>query len=276
MVKLDAHDALYYARSPVIYGAPPESDLKHAFSKRMYANLKCDCDGAAHKSSTSATHLKKKKTSKPMHNIKVISIPDSDEIMPNLVPHMKAKCPAPSHTRQVVESKDNDNDSVDISNSEYNPDDKVSINQESDTEEARVAEEGNVLEDERWPLSCKCKCTFDNTGHNSKRLANNPKPVKLPSINPITLSSKGKGKILNIAANVAVGNKDDTLQDERQMLHGCRTTFDDTECASKRPAISQTLIKSPPIHPATSSSMDKGNSQDVTSDKATDVSPHAE
>ncbi|KAI6028167.1 hypothetical protein EDC04DRAFT_2605817 [Pisolithus marmoratus] len=205
----DTHDALYYSRSPVIYGAPPESDSKHAFAKRMYANLKCNCNGAACKSSASTTHLKKKKTSKPMHNIEVISIPDSDEIMPNPVPHTKAKCPAPSvHdldeikeispvvrkstwlqlrvvilwpsvskkcTRQVAESEDNDDDSVDIGNLEYNPNDKASSNQESDTKEARVAEEGNVLEDERQSLSHKRKCTFDNTGHDLKRLANNPK-----------------------------------------------------------------------------------------------------
>ncbi|KAI6016734.1 hypothetical protein EDC04DRAFT_2903029 [Pisolithus marmoratus] len=276
----------------------------------MYANLKCDHDGAAHKSSASATCLKKKKTSKPMHDIEVISIPDSDEIMPNPVPHMEAKHPAPSvHdsdeikeispvvkkstqlqprvvilqpsvskkcTRQVVKSEDDDDDSVNIGNSEYNPDNKASSNQESDTEEARAVEEGNVLEDKRQTLLCKRKCTFDDTGHDSKRLANNPKPVKLPLINPVTLSSKGKGKILNIATNVAVGNKDDALQDERQMSHGCRSTFDDTECASKRPAISPMHIKSPPIHPAMSSSMDKGNSQHVTGNKTTDVLPHTE
>ncbi|KIK13444.1 hypothetical protein PISMIDRAFT_17980 [Pisolithus microcarpus 441] len=212
VVKLDAHDALYYSWSPVIYGTPPDSDLKHAFAKRMYANLKCDHNGAAHKSSASATHLKKKKTGKSTCDVEVISIPDSDEIMPNAVPHTKVKHPAPSvddsdeieeiplvvrkstwlqprvmivqptalkkHTRQVVKSDKNDDDSVNIGDLEYNPDDKASGDEGSDPEEARVADEGNVLEDKRQSSSCKHKCTFDNTGCTSKRLAINPKPVK--------------------------------------------------------------------------------------------------
>ncbi|KIK23452.1 hypothetical protein PISMIDRAFT_10935 [Pisolithus microcarpus 441] len=171
MVKPDAHDALYYSRSPVIYGAPPDSDSKYAFTKRMYANLKCDCNGAACKSSASATRLKKKKNSKSACDIEVISIPDSDEIMPNPVPHAKVKHPAPSvhdsdeieeippvvrkstwlqprvvivrppalkkHTRRVVKSDENDDDSVDIGDSEYNPNNKVSSDEGSDTEEVQ-------------------------------------------------------------------------------------------------------------------------------------------
>ncbi|KIK14923.1 hypothetical protein PISMIDRAFT_16907 [Pisolithus microcarpus 441] len=309
MVKPDAHDALYYSQSPVIYGAPPDSNSKYAFAKQMYANLKCNPNGAARKSSTSATCLKKK-NGESVHDVEVISIPDSDEIMPNPVPHAKVKHPAPSvHdsdeieeippvirkstwlqprvvivqppaskkcTRQVVESDKNNDDSVDIGDLEYNPDDKASSDEGSDTEEVRVADEGNVLEDERQSLSCKCKCTFDDTAHTSKRLATNPKPVKTPSTNPITLSSKGKGKSLNITADVAVENEDDALGDERQMSHEYRVPCDDTECPSKRPAINMMLIESPPTHPAMSSSRDKGNSQNVTDNKATDISPHTE
>ncbi|KAI5988554.1 hypothetical protein EDD15DRAFT_2172450, partial [Pisolithus albus] len=39
VVKPDLHG------SPIIYGAPPDTDSKHAFAKRMYANLKCDRHG---------------------------------------------------------------------------------------------------------------------------------------------------------------------------------------------------------------------------------------
>ncbi|KIK20358.1 hypothetical protein PISMIDRAFT_39028, partial [Pisolithus microcarpus 441] len=39
IVKPDLHG------SPVIYGAPLDPDLKHAFAKRMYANLKCNHHG---------------------------------------------------------------------------------------------------------------------------------------------------------------------------------------------------------------------------------------
>ncbi|KIK12778.1 hypothetical protein PISMIDRAFT_69945, partial [Pisolithus microcarpus 441] len=60
VVKPDVHDALYYSRSPVIYGAPPDPESKHSFAKRMYANLKCDRNGAAQKSSAAATRLKRK------------------------------------------------------------------------------------------------------------------------------------------------------------------------------------------------------------------------
>ncbi|KIK11681.1 hypothetical protein PISMIDRAFT_19328 [Pisolithus microcarpus 441] len=310
VVKPDAHDALYYSQSPIIYGTPPDSDSKHAFAKRMYANLKCDRNGAARKSSASATRLKKKKTGKSTCDVKVISIPDSDEIMPNTVPHTKVKRPAPSaddsdeieeippvvrkstqlqprvvivrpaaskkHTRQVVESDENDDDSVDVGDSEYNPDDKASGDEGSNPEEARVADEGDVLEDERQSSSCKRKCTFDDTGRASKRLAINPKPVKRPSINPMSLSYKGKGKSSSIVADVAVENEDNTLEDERHTSHESRTTFDDNEGTSKRPAISPMLIESPPICPATLSSRDKGNSQNVIDDETTDVSPHAE
>ncbi|KAI5981523.1 hypothetical protein EDD15DRAFT_2379435 [Pisolithus albus] len=310
VVKPDAHDALYYSRSPVIYGAPPDSDSKHAFAKRMYANLKCDRNGAARKSSASATRLKKKKTGKSTRDVEVISIPDSDEIMPNAVPHTKVKRPAPSaddsdeieeippvvrkstrlqprvvivrpaaskkRTRQVVESDENDDDSVDVGDSEYNPDDKASGDEGSNPEEARVADEGDMLEDERQSSSRKRKRTFDDTGRASKRLAINPKPVKRPSINPASLSYKGKGKSSSIVADVAVENEDDTLENERHTSHESGTTFDDTERTSKRPAISPMLIESPPICPAALSSRDKGNSQNVIDDKTTDVSPRAE
>ncbi|KIK11682.1 hypothetical protein PISMIDRAFT_19329 [Pisolithus microcarpus 441] len=280
------------------------------FAKRMYANLKCNRNGAARKSSASATRLKKKKTGKSTCDVEVISIPNSDEIMPNAVPHTKVKRPAPSaddsdeikeippvvrkstwlqprvmivrptaskkRTRQVVESDENDNDSVDVGDSEYNPDDKASGDEGSNPEEARVADEGDVLEDERQSSSRKRKRTFNDTGRASKRLAINPKPVKRPSINPMSLSYKGKGKSSSIVADVAVENEDNTLEDERHTSHESRTTFDDTEGTSKRPAISPMLIESPPICPATLSSRDKGNSQNVIDDETTDVSPHAE
>ncbi|KAI6015409.1 hypothetical protein BKA83DRAFT_4498673 [Pisolithus microcarpus] len=306
VVKLDAHDALYYSCSPVIYSAPPDSNSKHAFAKRMYANLKCNHNGAACKSSTSATRLKKKKTGKSMHNIEVISIPNSDEIISNMVPHAKVKRPVTSvhdsdeikeippvvrkSTQLQPRSEENNDDSVDIGDSEYNPDDKASTSggfevlvfpvnyglyRGSNTEEARVSDAGSVLEDERQSLSCKHKCTFDDTGHALKRLAINPKPVMQPSINPVSLSYKGKGKSSSIAADVAVENEDDTLEDERHMSYESRTTFNDTECTSKRPAISPMLIESPPTCPAVLSSRDKGNSQTVIDNKTTDVSPHA-
>ncbi|KAI6119024.1 hypothetical protein EDD16DRAFT_1519579 [Pisolithus croceorrhizus] len=285
MVKPDMYDALYYSWSPVIYGAPLDSDSKHASAKRMYANLKCDHLGTAQKSSVAATHLKKKTSGKSTHDVKVISIPDSDEIIPDPAPQTKAKChpsSAPNSdkveeiplvirkstqlqprkpTRQVVKSEDDDNDSINM-DSEYNPDDKVSINDGSSTEGVMIEDEDSVLEDEGQLSSCmhKHKHTFDDTGHASKRLANNTKPVRPLSISPVPLSYKGKGKSLDIATNRAVGKEDDVSADEGQ----------------ERLAISPMPVKSPPANPATSSSKDKENKQNITTNKTTDMPPHAQ
>ncbi|KAI6115885.1 hypothetical protein F5141DRAFT_1212476 [Pisolithus sp. B1] len=241
MVKPDMHDALYYSWSPVIYGAPLDSDSKHASAKRMYANLKCDCLGTAQKSSVAATCLKKKTSGKSTHDVEVISIPDSDEIIPDPAPQTKAKChpsSAPNSdkvkeiplkpTRQVVKSEDDNNDSINM-DSEYNPDDKH-------------------------------KHTFDDTGHASKRLANNTKPVRPLSTSPVPLSYKGKGKSLDIATNRAVGKEDDVSADEGQ----------------ERLAISLMPVESPPANPATLSSKDKENKQNITTNKTTDMPPHAQ
>ncbi|KAI6012304.1 hypothetical protein BKA83DRAFT_4500789 [Pisolithus microcarpus] len=257
--------------SPVIYGAPPDPESIHSFAKRMYANLKCDHNGTAWKSGAAATHLKRKMTSKPMCDVKVLSIPDLDEIMPKPTPQTKAKCHAPSaHDSDEVEEvppvvrKSTQLQprvvilSINIGDSEYSPDDKTSIDEGSDTEGVRH------------------KCSFDDVEHTPKRLANNPKPIKPPSISPITLLSKGKGKSLNTATDIAVGDQYDTLADGRQVSHGSRNSIDDTGCASKELVISPMPVKSLLACPTTSFSKDNGNSQDITTNKATNVSPHVQ
>ncbi|KIK16805.1 hypothetical protein PISMIDRAFT_15592 [Pisolithus microcarpus 441] len=309
VVKPDLHDALYYSRSPVIYGAPLDPDLKHAFAKRMYANLKCDRHGAVWKSSAATTRLKKKTTGKSTREVEVISIPDSDEILPNLTPQTKAKFrPSPAHdsneveeippivrkssrlqprvvivrsstlkkpTRQVVDSEDDNNDSVDVGDSEYNPGDKASNNDGSDTEGVSIRDEDSVLEDERQSLLRKRKRTLDDAGRTPKRLANHPKPVRPPPISPVCTSSKSKGKGLDIATSRAVGYEDD-MADEGQVSHGSRSIFDDTGRTSERLTISPMPVDPPPVYPDTSSSKDKGSGQRITTDETTDVSRHAQ
>ncbi|KAI6006970.1 hypothetical protein EDD15DRAFT_2358040 [Pisolithus albus] len=291
VVKPDLHDALIYSRSPVIYGAPPDTDSKHAFAKRMYANLKCDRHGAARKSIAATTRLKKRTTGKSTREVEVISIPDSDEIIPIPTPQTKAKSRPTSArdsneveeipsivrkssrlqprvvivqsskskkpTRRVVDSEDDDNDSIDAVDSEYNPDDKASNNDGSDTEGVSIEDEDSVLEDERQSSSCKRKRTLDDTGRAPKRLAKNPKPVLPRHISPVSTLSKGKGKSLDVAAGRAVGYADETSADEAHTSHASRSVFGDAGHASKTLAISPMPVDPPPVYPDTSSSKDK-------------------
>ncbi|KAI6117753.1 hypothetical protein EV401DRAFT_2072304 [Pisolithus croceorrhizus] len=185
----------------------------------MYANLKCDHHGAAWKSSATATCLKKKTPSKSTQDVEVISILDSDEIIPIPTPQTKAKHRAPSscdsdkveetplvvrkstqHQPQVMivqssrlkKSDNNNNDSTNIGGLEYHPSEKASINKSSDAEDTTLNED-SVLEGE-GQSSHKCKCTFNNAGHASKRLAGSPNLVKPCSITPITLLSRGEAQ----------------------------------------------------------------------------------
>ncbi|KAI6004800.1 hypothetical protein EDD15DRAFT_2359662 [Pisolithus albus] len=179
----------------------------------------------------------------------------SSQLQPRVVIVRSSKSKKP--TRCVVNSEDDDNDSIDAVDSEYNPDDKASDNDGSDTEGVSIEDEDSVLEDERQSSSHKCKHTLDDTERAPKRLANNPKPVFPPHISPVSTLSKGKGKSLDVTAGQAVGYADETSADEAHASHASRSIFDDAGHASKMLAISPMPVDPPPVYPDTSSSKDK-------------------
>ncbi|KAI6038052.1 hypothetical protein EDC04DRAFT_2604340 [Pisolithus marmoratus] len=166
-----------------------------------------------------------------------------------------------SHFNPELQVVDSEDDSIDIGDSEYNPDDKVSNNDGSNTEGMSIGDEDSVSEDDRQSSSHKCKHTLDDTGHPPKRPANNPKPVRPPPISPISMLSKSKG--------VSIGDEDSVLEDNRQSSScKCKHTLDDARCAPKSPANNPKPVGPLPISPVSMLSKSKGKNLDITASRA--------